>query len=199
MRGCDHQSIPLLLLKLRGRDRERERQRESRIEVGGTTEHFSVEELQAEEEIVKKKRQKQSKRETQILQQRVREVRRVKDSQTLTGVQLSVIPVEATVPILSCQGNIQGHTARHVVQYAHKAHHTNQTLTHTWLHNFIRAQKHTSNILTVLPQKQAFKHICHHAHVSLGAQPLEDLGNNWCQRWLAPAATTPKVQVCARG
>lgn len=45
MRGCDHQSIPLLLLKLRGRDRERERQRESRIEVGGTTEHFSVEEL----------------------------------------------------------------------------------------------------------------------------------------------------------
>lgn len=45
MRGCDHQSIPLLLLKLRGRDRERERQRESRIEVGGTTGHFSVEEL----------------------------------------------------------------------------------------------------------------------------------------------------------
>lgn len=27
MRGCDHQSIPLLLLKLRGRDRERETER----------------------------------------------------------------------------------------------------------------------------------------------------------------------------
>lgn len=55
MRGCDHQSIPLLFLKLRGRDecerwKERDRQTDRTMdrqmggfEVGGAREHFSVE------------------------------------------------------------------------------------------------------------------------------------------------------------
>ena len=100
------------------------------------------------------------------------EASRVKDSQMLTGAQLSVIPVETTIPILSCQGSVASR----------------------WLHNFIRAHK--------LAVSLQFWHTNRHSHtsaISWGAQPLEDPGTTRCQRWLAPAATGPRVQIRARG
>ena len=75
------------------------------FEVGSARTHFRSEVGEAEEEqvytIKGKESQREEELETQILQQRATEVSRVKDSRTLTGVQLSVIPEEAPVPILS--------------------------------------------------------------------------------------------------
>lgn len=56
MRGCDHQSIPLLFLKLRGRDecegqrdrvreREGDRQRDGRVEADGAREYSTWKQL----------------------------------------------------------------------------------------------------------------------------------------------------------
>lgn len=109
-------------------------------------------------------------RKMKILQQRVREVSGVKDSQTLTGVQLSVIPVEATVPILFCQDyvasaskdtlfvtwckNTQTQTSSHI-QYRHR---------HIHGYTISLAHKtHRSNILTDLPHK---KHTSTSMHAS---------------------------------
>lgn len=86
---------------------------------------------------------------------------RVKDSQKLTGVQLSVIPLEATVPILSCQGYTASAskdtlpiTWRNTHTHTNLITHSVQGLAHTWLHNFTRALKHTSNTLIDSPHKQ---------------------------------------------
>lgn len=114
MRGCDHRSIPLLCLKLRGRwwrvaggRRRRERAGFSRWDQTAWK-RGSVEAAEAEEETGRNGAGKT-----------MREARRGKDSQTLTGGQLSGISVEATVPIQSKDMLLDQRRHRHLRLIAH--------------------------------------------------------------------------------
>lgn len=129
------------------RERERQRRRECRTAVvGGTRRAFP------------KSRVGERNRKKGTDSVAGRKMRRVKDSQTLTGAQLSVIPVEATVPILSCRGSIQGQTtAGHVAQHTH-THTQNSSLInykpqhiHGTAVSFLSRNKQVK-ILTVLSQ-----------------------------------------------
>ena len=97
----------------------------------------------------------------------------------------------------------QGHSAGHVVQqktHTHLITHATQAITRTCSHSFIKS---TETLEVHLNRLATQADICSRTsaimNISWGAQPLENPGMSWCQRWLAPAATGPKVQMCARG
>lgn len=131
-----------------------------------------------------------------------------------TGAQLSSIPAEGP-PSPSClatQACIQGQTGGPVT-WRRAAHHSlitaaRQPTPRLFLNRprqRVKSQQFRRGVdgermpLCVSERRRRRRWVGAGSRRAFGRLPPLNLGNNRCQRWLAPAATGPKVQVCAGG